>query len=195
MSSGELFLTKGLKSCNWRLEQRQTAQFSRSGSSQIITLGRPFWRVEFEYENLVDADYRALTAWLSRRKGGEINFSAYRPDREAPLNGSASTSATISTSSDEITVTPSPAADLILGDMIAYTTADSTRFVGEITEIVSAPNNTQVVKTEPPALEYGSTPSLGRAYGLFRVEPDSITVSEPYDITKRVRFTARQDEG
>jgi len=197
MSAGEQFPTKGLKSCVWSLSQRQTSQYGRSGNSQVIKLGEAFWRVKFEFENLTDADFRYLTSFIARRKGRMVSFAAYRPDRLKGLQHSGGVvPSAFSVSGDTLTVTMPGGQHFSHGDMISYAAASGGRYVGEVTEITSASGGTTVMKSEPsPVAAAGTHDAQSEfAWGLFTLEPDSVNISEPFEITKRVSFTARQVE-
>ena len=197
MSAGELIPTTGLKQCIWKLEQRQTKQYSRNGSSQVIKLGEAFWVLRFEFENMTDANFRALTAFLSRRKGAIVSFSAYRPDRiKALLHSDGNAPSALTVSGDEVTVTMNNSEAFSPGDMISYAAGAGGRYVGEVLSITSHVTNTTVAVVEPAPVAAHAThdAQTEAAWGLFTLEPDSIMLSEPFDITKRATFTARQVE-
>lgn len=186
----EPMITTGLKTCTWQLRQRQTQQFGLSGNGQVITRGRPFWVLQFEYENLKPADYQALSAWISRRNGGEFTFLAYRPDRPQPLSGPAN-SPSFSISGSNLVIDTNAGA-INPGDMAAYITSNSRRYVGEVVNVasVSGDQYTCEMRPAPPSVVSGA--DLMQAQGEFILEPDTLSISEPYDLRKRVGFAARQ---
>lgn len=186
--------TTGLKQCVWTLERRQTQQYSRDGSAQSIELGKPFWRVRFEYENMHDADFRALSAFIARRSNMQLDFFAYRVDRPTPLLSDESALVTgLSLSGSDISLEMNNSDGLSLGDMVAYE-AEAGRYVGEVVGVSATFGNTTVVSLEPPAETPSGSPGalVVNPYGRFKLEPDSVNLSEPYDIQKRASFTARQ---
>lgn len=196
MSAGEVMLTDRLKSCTWRLVERQTQQFARGGASAVIQIGEPYWLIDLVYENLGATEFRALSAWLARRRGALVTFSAFRADRPHPANITAEPVATI-TSQDVSTIRVQAGPDLVgVGDMISYNAVSGGRFIGEVTNVVATGAGYADVNTVPlPPTPHG-TPvvQLVPAVGLFRLEPSSVRITEVYEPKKRVSFTARQDE-
>ena len=171
----------GLKNCVWTLEHRQTEQFGRGGGSQSIKLGNPFWRVRFEFENMLDADFRALTAFLARREGSRVPFWASRPDRDLGINYTSGVTASVTVSGIQPTLDANQNQNLELGDMVGYNDVNGNRFVGEVTVIVSnGSNGITTVETQPPAPPRHATRTEGLvqgAYGDFTLEPESLNTS------------------
>ena len=193
MADGELMLTEGLKTCNFLQAERQNGFFGLGGFSAIVDYGPPYWELELEYENLSDANFRVLTAWMRRRRGGMSYFKAFRAMSRNPLGGASSATVAQQTS-DTLRVTSSPV--LQIGDMVAYDANGSGRFVGEVIEIVATAAGYVDVKTFPPISVPASTPNaeIVDAGGYFRVLPDTVRLSEPLGFTRSMSFRARQLE-
>jgi hypothetical protein len=205
MAAGEIMITKGLKSCTWRIVERQTQQFSRNGTGPVIELGAPYWEIDFRYENLSPENWRLLTSWVNRRRGAKENFSAYRPDRKAPLfRAEANDPALIFTIIETVTegnkvlvdypagVSPYAA----VGDMVAYDSATGARYVGEVEEIEAVFSSRTRLRTYPPAPLMAASPNgnLYAATGLFKMVANTLQMSEPYTVKKTLSFRAKQDE-
>lgn len=191
----EPFLTAGLKNCTWQLKQRNTTQFGLSGSNQVITKGRPYWHASFEYENMLDQDFRALTAWIARRNGQEFTFSAYRPGREAPLGyePTATASYSVNVSGGYIDLDTNQGDGVMsAGDMVSYTDSAGRSYIGEIVSATETSANDFRCEMRPPPTTYASAGAIVSASGAFVLQPDSVSMSTPFDIKKRVSFTARQ---
>ena len=76
MADNEIMLTTGLKRCTWTPMERQTTPFGRGGGI-VVELGYPYWMIDFEYANLLDDDWRELTAWVARRRGAVQSLSCH----------------------------------------------------------------------------------------------------------------------
>lgn len=186
MADNELMLTKGLKACIWTPKERQTTPFANAGGI-VVMQGFPYWHLRCEYENLEDSDWVALRAWLSRRRGAFSPFKAFRAMNRTPIGGASS--CTVSAGGGgTITATASPA--LQVGDMVAYDVTAGGRAVVELT----AANGGNNFDCFPPAPAGSANPECVDAGGYFRIIPASVSMSEPYDPKKSLRFEARQDE-
>jgi hypothetical protein len=85
----------------------------------------------------------------------------------------------------------------VVGDLISYTTTTGARYIGELVSITTSGVTLIAGTMHPPALAPStSAPDIAivGAWGLFRLEAESVQISEVYDNSKRVSFTARQVE-
>lgn len=194
MSTGEFMPTDALRECTWTLQERQTAQYSRGGNSQVIDLGDPFWTLTATYEGLGPAQFKALSAFISRRQGARVTFAARRPGRK-PDFAQDPVGLGFVVTSGKLRI-DAGATPVVAGDMVSYTTSGSGRYIGEVqsTSVVSGTNLECVMR--PLALAAHATPDVAivGAWGLFRLDPQSVQISETYDPRKRVSFSARQVE-
>ena len=199
MSQGEIFLRDRLKDCSWTLSHRQSTPFGRQ-TGQVISYGQPFWVAQFRYENLDDAGLRALSAWLARREGSRVTFTAYRPTRAIPSSGLTSNSglgiSAISTSGSTISLTGLSTNAMTPGDMVSYYTAANGYYCGEVVAVGSLSEGAQTVTVKPaPVAVNVSTPAVRvvQALAEFQIEGEA-AISEPHDRRYGVSFMARQVE-
>lgn len=200
MSQGEIILTDKLKELTWSPpEERQSEAASRGGNDQVVTFGRPFWRLRATYQNLDDTAYRYLTAWLARRKGSRVTFTCPRLQRRGPLLAPAISNAGLSVVSVDIaagtvriggvgTTTISP------GDMVSYYTAALGYWVGEATATAVPSSGQVVIPVHPyPQTPHASlaAPRLYEALGEFKLvgRPQN---TEPHTKRHGVSFEAVQ---
>lgn len=201
MSAGEAIISDRLKELTWTLVERQSAAETRDGGGAVVTWGRPYWtiRARYEFGPQDDAAHRALTAWLSRRKGARVSFTAYRADRPAPVlapgitNSGLGVSA-VSISNGTVTLTGLGSTQISPGDMVGFYTASSGYWVGEATASASPSGGTATVSVWPyPQAPHGSTPNvrLLQALGEFQlIGPPSL--SETSERRRAVAFEAKQ---
>lgn len=172
----------GLVNCTWSLMHRQTRQFSEDGKGQVYNFGEPYWVVGLEWIKKTPAQFRAVSALLQRLQGANDDIQLFNVTRQGPTNFNGNGAAITSISEDgSQNVTLVTIGNMGLGDFIAYDTTSGGRFVGEITEIGSTPDgNTTVFTTAPPAQPVHGTPNaeIWRAHGLFKLEPESLEISE-----------------
>jgi len=196
--ASETFPVDGLKRCDWSVVTRQTSLVSYGGGDSVIDMGEPYWMITCGYENLTEAQHRAVTSFLKRRNGAMVPFRAYRPDRQNPINitNAGALSPSISEVSAGVVQITTGTPKLAEGDMVAYKTSTGARFVGEIADLLSTQTNSIQCELYPSAPTPHGTPELQiyRAEGLFRLEPSSVQVSEPMDKRRSVGFSARQLE-
>jgi hypothetical protein len=199
MSAGEIFLTDRLKDCSWSLVPRQSVPFGRQ-AGQVISYGQPFWAASFRYENLDEAGLRAMSAWLSRREGARVTFTAYRPTRALPASGLASNTglgiSAISTAASTISLTGLSTNAMQPGDMVSYYTAASGYYCGEIVSVGALSAGAQTVTVRPaPVTVNVSTPAARVVQSLAEFQIDGeVSINEPHDRRYGVSFTARQVE-
>ncbi len=198
MSAGEIMLYVGLKEASWNLVEQQSAPFSRS-SEQVVTWGEPYWEFEAKYQNLTDADFRALRAWTTRRRGASITFSAYDPSRQKPVLGLPPNHENVSLASVDIgagTITLQGLGTHVIspGDMIGYSTSDDGLWVGEALETATPVSGAATVDVYPaPRTPHATTPDarIFQALGRFRMIGMPSLIA-PHDRRRSVSFKARQ---
>jgi len=197
VSSQEIFLTDRLKDCSWRLMQRQSAPFGRQ-TGQVITYGGAFWVASFRYENLDGPGLRALSAWIARRKGAAVSFTAYRPTRISPANGATSNSglgiSSVNTAASTIAATGLSAA-LAAGDMFSYATLAGGFYCGEVVSVGAISSGAQTLTVSPAPVAAHGTPQarVFQALAEFQLDGEP-QISEPHDRRYAVSFNARQVE-
>lgn len=186
----------GLKECNWTPVHRQTIPHTMGGDSHAIELGRSYWTFTATYQNLTDAEHRALSAFINRRKGAVTPFRASRPDKGAPLAITASQTPTLSIVSGSTLRITTTGGLMSEGDMVAYTDSTAARIIGEIDEITNTGANYVDCTLLPGARAPGATPAaqIFNAEGIFRLIPGSVRGSEPHDHRRSISFEARQVE-
>lgn len=200
MSQGELILTDKIKEMTWLApEERQSEASQFGGNDQVITYGRPFWRMRVTYDQLNDAGYRALTAWLARRKGSRVTFTSPRLDRRAPLLAPAISNTGLSVVSVNIaagTVTLGGVGttQISAGDMVSFYTAALGYWVGEATANAAPSAGQVVIPVHPyPQTQHATlaAPRLYEARGEFKLAGPAQNTSR---FTKRasVSFEAVQ---
>lgn len=167
MSQGEIFLTDKLKSLIWfPPEERQTSYAMRGGNDDIITLGRPFWRISAEYENLDATAFRLLRSWLTRRMGSRVTFTAFDPSARAPLLAPSLTNtglgvSAISIASSTVTISGVGSTVISPGDKVSFYTANLGYWCGEATATASPSGGSVVIPVHPyPQTPHASTPSV-----------------------------------
>lgn len=200
MSAGEAILTDCLKECSWRLSERQSDAETRENGGQVVTWGRPFWMLTARYENLSDTAFRALTAWIARRKRSRVTFTAWRADRPAlALNASITNSglgiggAGVSIVNSTVPLTGLGSNVISPGDMIGYSTLAGGYWVGEATATATPTAGAATVSVWPyPQTPHG-TPNvrLLKALGEFQLvgEPN---IREPSSRVRSLEFEAHQ---
>lgn len=198
MSAGEAFLTDCLKTCTWSLAERQSEAETRENGGSVVALGRPYWVIDAQYENLDDAGFRALTAWLARRKRSRVSFTAWRPDRPALLlNSSISNSglgvSAVSISGATVSLTGLSTNVISAGDMLGFSTLAGGYWVGMATANATPSAGAATVSVWPPPQTPHGTPSvrLNKPLGEFQLVGDP-SMSEPSSRNRSLSFSARQ---
>jgi hypothetical protein len=199
MSAGELFLTDCLKECSWTLIERQSGAETRDNDGQVVAWGRSYWQIVCRYDNLSDSAFRALTAWLARRKGSRVIFSAYRPDRPTPLLNSAMSNtglgiADVDIEAATIDLTGLGSTVLSPGDMVSYLSDTGRYWIGEITVGATPTAGAATVSVWPPPQEpHASAPAprLRQPIGHFQLVGQT-EIHEPSSRLRTVAFTAKQ---
>lgn len=198
MAAAEIFLTDCLKECTWTLNERQSEAHTRENGGQSVTWGRPFWSLTARYENLSDAAWRALTAWIQRRKGARVSFTAYRPDRPAPLLNPAMTNtglglSSINISTNQISLTGLGSTVISPGDMVSFETLAGGRWIGETTVGATPVAGAATITVWPYPQTQAATPNvrLFQPLGLFHMTGQPI-LREPSTRQRSLEFQAKQ---
>jgi hypothetical protein len=194
MSAGEAILTDGLKELVWDLVPRQSAPETRANGGAVVTFGRPVWAIRARYEGMSQDSLRALLAWIGRRQGARVTFTAWDPVRKTPMlapgqiNDFLDVSA-ISVINSTVTLTGMESTVISPGDMVGFYTATSGYWVGQATASVSPSGGASTIPVEPyPQTPHASTPNarLLRALGEFQLSgrPDiSASVDRRYSVS------------
>lgn len=178
MSQGELILTDKIKEMTWSPpEERQSEQSTVGGNDQVITFGRPFWKMRVVYDQLNDVGHRALTSWLARRKGSRVTFTSPRLDRRRPLLAPAMSNAGLSVVSIDIaagtvTIGGVGTTQISAGDMVGYYTAAAGYWIGEATANAAPSSGQVVIPVHPyPQTQHASlaAPRLYEPFGEFKL--------------------------
>jgi hypothetical protein len=202
MSADEIMLSDRLKACDWIQSFRQSDATTRGGNPQVVEHGRPFWVINFRYENLIPTDSydpnRLLSAWLGRRNGQAVPFTAYRPSRRTPFNHPTANNSGLvlsgyNSTTGAITLNKGNMAE---GDMVSWDAADGSMFVGEIVTIDAVSGSSTTFKTFPFAKQPAGTENakIVGAVGRFRLIPASIRPDDRADKRHGLSFSARQIE-
>lgn len=201
MSAGEIILTHRLRELTWTLVERQSAAETRDGGGTVVTWGRPYWtiRARYEYGPRDDEDFRALSAWIARRKGSRVTFTAFRADRSAPVlapsqsNSGLGVSA-VNVGASTVSLTGMGSTILSPGDMVGFYTSTSGYWVGEVTAQATPSAGAATVSVYPaPQSPHGSTPNvrLLQALGEFQLVGGAV-ITETAERRRSLAFEARQ---
>ena len=201
----ENMICSGLRVNNWAIKEQQTAPVSRGRAAAVVELGDPYWVADFEYEQLTNAQYKALTAWIARRRGAGVPFYGWQFANQAPLLHPAATNDegnlqnSVTTVSDgELALRVPVSGVLILseGDVIGYDGADGEPFMGLVERMIDDGNPlSNVVQTRPQLVTPADPIAMRvkRAYALMRLDPESVDLIEPVGAKPgSVSFSARQ---
>ncbi len=185
MADNELIITKALKEMTWTPMEIATAPATFSGHINV-ELGRPYFRIKCVYANMTLSSWKALRAWITRRRGMKSPFSAFHAMNRTPDGGASSCTLTAD-GSGTLDITMSPA--VVPGDFVAYDVTAGGRAVHEVLENVSG-NTWEVF---PPADKAGgANPSCVNAAGIFRLDPSSVKMKEVFDPKNTASFEAVQ---
>lgn len=189
MADNELMLTTGLKVCTLTPVERQTA-LGMYGGQQVITRGKPYWVMRCEYANLLDEDWAALTAWVARRRGASSPFYGFPAMRRSPINGATGvTVSSVNTSLGRANFSPSGGGAFVPGDFVAYDSGSGRALVQLIENTAGS-----TWETFPPATAGGANADCTDPAASFRLIPQSVRMSEPFDPRKTLSFEARYVE-
>lgn len=172
MSAGEIMPTTGVIANPWRLMPLQTARRSRAGSEQVVTLGRSIWMFDAETTTLAADDFRFWLAWLDRRQGSKVTFTATCVGQTRPNGVPANDDAVISV--EDIGIAQSTirlgnvgASTVLAGDLISYYTAAGGYWAGRATADASASQGAITIYVAPPPLPpHASTVSVRRTSAI-----------------------------
>lgn len=196
MSQGEIILMPQLKDLSWSMVPRQSVPYANLGG-QIVSYGQPYWGLTFTYENLTEAQFRQLSAWIARREGARYTFTAFRPTRRQPFAGPSVTNvgvgiSSVDTANSEINFTGLPC-DLTAGDMVGYSTAAGGYYVGEVLADAARSGGAATASVRPAPVPEAATENarIVEALGEFQLESQPV-ISEPHNKRYSVSFQARQ---
>lgn len=188
-----------LKESSWVLEARQSQVGALLGG-WVVTYGQPFWRANFSYSGLKEAEFRALSAWIARREGARYTFTAFRPSRRQPIEGPSVNNSgigisSVDTSGSTISFSGLPC-DLSAGDMVSYYTNQGGYYCGEVMYDAAEVSGAATVTVKPaPVTAHTSTPAVRIVEALCEFQIEGIpAIAEPFDKKYAVSFAARQVE-
>ena len=179
MSVGEFWPEKGVTSCEWTDQHRQSVPAGLSGNSIAVDYGEPFWRVEFEV-SMTSRSFlaREWSAFIRRREGRKNTFTMNRTFQSFPFNGGVNSddglsvlaynraNSTLRISGVEAGYRPTS------GDMVSYFTEGGGYYVGEVTSNSAVADGRVTLRVWPaPRPPHPDTPNVRRikAVGEFRV--------------------------
>lgn len=195
--AGEAMPTAGVISTPWRLMTQTTRRRSRSGNEQGVILGQSYWVFEAQTTPLTVEDFRTWTAWIDRREGERVTFTAYAiPEGDpqgivAGSDGSVTVSA-IDAAASTITLGNVSTSIAYEGDMVGYYTAAGGYWAGRVVEQATASAGSYTLKVRPAPFAAHATPVVKRT----NPTAEFALVGEP-EITigaaeRRVSFRAAQ---
>jgi hypothetical protein len=180
----------------WRLVEQVTQRRSRQGDEQVVVLGYPYWEFEVETPPLSEENFRLAMAFIDRRRGERITFTAYpRPDG-TPLGVAAGADSSVTVTAIDaeastVTFGNVGASAASAGDFIGYYTAAGGFWVGRIAENQAASGGAYTLKVNPPPFPAHATPLVKRTNPLGEFVMLEPVRSRNLD-RRQVRFTARQ---
>lgn len=198
MSAGELILTDALQVCDMSLRHNQSRRMTNSGASAVVVYGPARWFLRAETEFLDMAQARNWSAWLARRKGGAVTFTAWRIMRGYPAGAigadeGVAVLSSINTGASTIAIGSAGAYQARKGDMVSFRTAANGYWLGEVTGDVNASGGAATLAVEPrPRTQHASTPALRRVKALAEFE--LTTDLDPWEdyTSRRLSFEAMQ---
>ena len=197
MSVGEFWPERGVTSCEWTDQHRQSLPAGLSGNSIAVDYGEPFWRVEFE----VSMTSRSLLArqwsgFIRRREGRKNTFTMNRTFQSFPFRGGVAgdvglTVSAYSRANSTVTLSGVEAGyQPTVGDMISYFTEGQGYYAGEVIAEANVAGGSVTLQVWPaPRPPHATTPSVRRikAIGEFRVtsapSPDEAFKSRGFRVT------------
>ncbi len=170
MSVGELMPCAGLKFCDWRPQVSATRRFGRSAQSVSTVTGPGYWVARIETGFLTLAQAREWSAFLSRREGDGVSFTAWRSWRTKPKGE-------MSIADGSIGVVPSPGDNTLAlsgvgnytaqkGDMISYRTLKGGYYCGEVLQNAFSESNSITLNVWPRPVAAHATPEVKRVQAL-----------------------------
>lgn len=198
MSAGELIPCRGIVGADWQPMNQQATPETLSGESDVLELGPSYWVVDFEVECPTREDFDTWSAFLARRGGAAVTFTAPRTFRKLPRDPSVLSDSGVSLTSIDIgartiTLGGVGASKAYAGDMVSYRTLGGGYYIGQVQADTTAVGGsiTLLVWPEPAAKNaVAPLPRRIEALGEFRLDGAPRWSGEWR--RRGVRFTAKQ---
>lgn len=198
MSAGELIPCRGIVGADWQPVNQQATPETLSGESDILELGPSYWVVDFEVECPTREDFDTWSAFLARRSGAAVTFTAPRTFRKLPRDPFILSDAGVSLSSidapaRQITLGGVGTEAAFVGDMVSYRTANGGYYIGQVQQDAVPAGGSITLSVWPePMAAHATTPSPRRieALGEFRLDGAPRWSGEWR--RRGVRFSAKQ---
>jgi len=177
LSAGELILEAKVADMPWLLEERQGTRFANSGFSQVLQMAEPRWTFNLATKWLTEAEYQDWQAWISRRRGSAITFTAWRmsqPNARVPVVSDVGLTVTaIDRANNTVSFGGATGWQATAGDMVSYYTAAGGYWCGQVLESKNAVGSAMsALKVWPAPFEPHATtanPRRIRALAEFRL--------------------------
>lgn len=177
MADGALFPETYINEMPWQLIETQGARFMRSGFSQVVQMGEPYWSFDLSTTWLDADDYQTWEAWLVDRRGAASTFTAYRMDRQygrVPVASDTGLTVTdIDRAASTVTFGGTGVWTASPGDMLSFYTAQDGLWCGMAMETKNAAANVMsALKVHPAPFEPHATtanPRRIRALAEFQL--------------------------
>lgn len=198
MSAGELIPCRGMVKADWEPIEQQAAPETLSGDADVLELGRGYWVVNFEFELPKREDFDAISAFLARRRGAAVTFTAPRFFRKLPRDLSITSDAGLSSvvinaSGRTVTFTGVGSGDAYAGDMISYRTLANGYYIGQVQYNAEQSGGSVTMSVWPePMTPHASTPSPRRIEALGEFKLDGLPKWSGEGRRKKVSFKAKQ---
>jgi len=198
MSAGELIPCRGIVGAEWQPVNQQAAPETLAGESDVLELGPSYWVVDFEVECPTREDFDTWSAFLARRSGAAVTFTAPRTFRKLPrdpliLSDSGVSLPVVNSSGGTITLSGVGTGKAYAGDMVSYRTANNGYYIGQVQYDATPSGGSITLSVWPePMAKHATTPSPRRieALGEFRLDGAPRWSGEWR--RRGVRFTAKQ---
>lgn len=199
MSDGDLLPELYVSEMPWLLNEVQGVRMARSGFSQVLAMGEPFWSFELSTTWLDADDYQVWEQFLIDRRGAASTFLASRHDRpfgKVPVVSDVGlTVSAYSRANSTVSFGNTGAWTATKGDMISYFTAQGGYWLGMAMETKAAAGSAMsALKVHPPPFApHASTANPRRIRALAEFQ---IQIPLPMQIVRvderRVSFSASQ---
>lgn len=168
MSARELLITDGMKDCSWWIEEKQSELDPNSAEGQVLDFGLPIWMGQATFRDLNAQKWRALSAWIARRRRSAVTFTMFRPLMRAPLLNPSQTNSGLGVGTINIAASTAVFTGLSVnvsaGDMFSYRTLANGYWVGQATEDVTISSGSATVPVWPPPMAKHATTPQARAF-------------------------------
>lgn len=198
MSAGEVMPCTGITSAAWALVPQRTEVEALSGGAVSIDLGPAFWEIDLDVSLFSRDVFDLWAAFIARRRGSSVPFTAWRTFRSRPRDSGVSSDASltlpsVSIANSTITLGNAGTYTAYPGDMLSYRTQNSGYWVGVSTAQVSAAGGSITIPVEPAPrarASSGQSPRRIQALGEFRL--DGEPRFRESQRRRSLRFKARQ---